>query len=147
MALGLDSLWGDPDLGPIAFETLRRRNSPNDALACVPDLCPAKADIVSPIFEGPPRALRRTMREALASERGLTLVHADDPALTDRYVQRTALLGFPDTIVVRFVARPRDRSTVLIYSRSKLGWSDLGANRARVGRWLSRLGERAGIAR
>lgn len=146
MAFGLDRLWGNPDLGPVAFETLRRRSSPNDALVCAPDLCPAKADIVPPEYQGPPEALRRAMREALASERGLALVHVDDAALTDRYVQRTELLGFPDTIVIRFVARPRDRSTVLIYSRSKLGWSDLGTNRARVVRWLSRLGEHAGAA-
>jgi len=34
-------LFGPPDLGPLAFESLRRRTTPNDALACPATLCAA----------------------------------------------------------------------------------------------------------
>ena len=79
------------------------------------------------------------MAKALTSESRLALAHADDATLTDRYVQRSVLLGFPDTIVVSHVDRPGDTSTVAIYSRSQLGYGDLGVNRGRIERWLDKL--------
>ena len=57
-AIGPERIWaliGPADLGPVALETLQRRTTPNDALACPASLCQAKADIVSPIFEGSAR--------------------------------------------------------------------------------------------
>jgi uncharacterized protein (DUF1499 family) len=59
--------------------------------------------------------------------------------MTDRYVQRSAVFGFPDTIVVRFLDQPGGTSTVAIYSRSQLGQRDMGVNKARVERWLAKL--------
>ncbi len=53
------------------------------------------------------------------------------------FVQRTRRLGFPDFISVRIWPLPDGRSTLGIYSRSKYGWSDMGANRRRVEAWLS----------
>jgi uncharacterized protein (DUF1499 family) len=55
---------------------------------------------------------------------------------TLRYVQRSRVLRFPDTINVKVAALPGGGSTVLIYSRSQLGRSDLGVNRARIERWI-----------
>ncbi|MFI5106736.1 MAG: hypothetical protein ACHP79_17570, partial [Terriglobales bacterium] len=43
-------LFGPPDLGAISFETLKRRSTPNDALACPPDVCSAKSDLLPPVF-------------------------------------------------------------------------------------------------
>lgn len=54
-------------------------------------------------------------------------------------MQRTPLLGFPDTIDVLYVDLPDGRSSLALYSRSKLGYRDLGANRARLERWLAHL--------
>ena len=48
-------------------------------------------------------------------------------------------MEFPDTIQVDFLSLGENRSTLAIYSRSKYGYSDLGTNRARIERWLSRL--------
>lgn len=146
MAFGSDRLWGEPDLGPISFETLQRRSSPNDALACPADVCSAPADLVPPVFAVDARSLRQAMSKVVASEANVVRVHTDDAALTDRYVQRSALLGFPDTIVVRYVARAEHRSTLALYSRSKLGYSDLGANKARLERWLASLRQHAPVA-
>src|SRR5271166_298012 len=44
------ALFGPPDLGPVNFETLKRRTSPNDSLACPQNICIAKSDLASPIF-------------------------------------------------------------------------------------------------
>lgn len=79
------------------------------------------------------------MAKVIASEPRIHAVHIDDAMLTDRYVQRSALLGFRDTIVVRFFDLPEGKSTLAIYSRSQLGYSDLGVNRARIDHWLGKL--------
>jgi uncharacterized protein (DUF1499 family) len=38
------------------------------------------------------------------------------------------------------VARGENRSTVALYSRSQIGYWDHGVNRARLERWLERIG-------
>jgi len=46
--LGPERLWsqfGPSDLGDVDFATLVRRDTPNDALACLPEFCAAKADL------------------------------------------------------------------------------------------------------
>lgn len=151
LVMGPARIWGvfgPPDLGPVAFDRLERRSSPNDALACPPGLCGGAAvDIVSPVFAVDAHGLRAALAKALAGEPNLERV-ADDPAAgTERFVQRTALLGFPDTIAVRYLDLPGGRSTLALYSRSQLGRSDLGANKARLERWLARLVTAAPLAR
>lgn len=133
------TLFGPADLGPIMFESLRRRTTPNDALACPPDLCPDKIDIQPPVFPVSPKVLREAFSRAILPERRLTLVDIDDRMSTERFVQRSEKMRFPDTISVRFLERPGGQSTIAIYSRSQLGKSDLGVNRARIERWLEAL--------
>jgi uncharacterized protein (DUF1499 family) len=142
LLLGPERIWtffGPADLGPVMFESLWRRTTANDALACPPDLCAAEVDIVPPIFPVSAPALREAFSEAILSERRLTLVDIDDRMATQRFVQRSERMRFPDTIVVRFLERPEGHSTIAIYSRSQLGSSDLGVNRARIERWLDKL--------
>lgn len=135
----LYALVGPADLGPVVFETLQRRNSPNDALACPPGLCNARSDVVPPVFAATASDLRVALSRVLAREAHLQLADADDLVPSERYVQRTPLMRFPDTIDVRFIDLPDGRSTLAIYSRSQLGTHDLGANRARIERWLDGL--------
>ncbi len=132
-------LFGPPDLGPIEFETLERRATPNDALICPPDLCKAKSDLVSPVFAVNAGELRAAMAKAVSSEPRVTLIESNDATLSDRYIQRSALLKFPDTVVVRYIERPEGGATLAIYSRSQLGHSDLGVNLARLKRWMRKL--------
>ena len=133
------SFFGPPDLGPVAFETLERRTTPNDALVCPPHLCLARSEFVPPLFAVDANGLRAAMAKVIASEPRIALVHTDDMTLTERYVQRSRLLGFPDTVVVRYIERSKGRSTLAMYSRSQLGRSDLGVNKARLERWLGKL--------
>lgn len=132
-------VFGKPDLGPVDFETLHRRSSPNDALACPAGLCKSDSDLAPPLFAINASDLREAMIKALASEPRLSLVHSDHTTLTDRYVQRSALMGFPDTIVVRYINQPEGRSTLAIYSRAQIGCGDMGVNRVRIERWLAEL--------
>ena len=142
VSAGAERVWGlfgPADLGDIRFEALVRRSSPNDALAIPEGFGSGRLDMTSPAYAVPPRELRDAFRRALEVEKRLVRVAEDEVALTARYVQQTAFLGFPDTIVVRFVAVGRERSSIALYSRSKLGRSDFGANKARLERWLAML--------
>lgn len=142
LLIGPERLWstmGPADLGPVDFETLKRRESPNDALVCPSRLCKARSDLEAPVFAVDAKGLRAAMAKVIASEPRVTAVDIADTALTDRYVQRSALLGFPDTIVVRYLDLPGGASMVAIYSRSQLGEGDMGVNKARIERWLGKL--------
>jgi uncharacterized protein (DUF1499 family) len=144
--VGPERTWvlvGPADLGPVTFDTLRRRKSPNDSLACPPGVCVAKSDIVPPVFAVSADDLRVAFGKAVATEERIEQVASEDGGLTQRYIQRTKLMRFPDTIVVRFLDLGEGRSTLALYSRSQLGESDLGVNRARLTRWLDKLAKEA----
>ena len=140
------SLFGPADLGPVSFETLQRRSTPNDALACPPDICSAKVDTVLPVYAIGAADLARAFDKAIASEPRLTLVATSEQGASRRYIQRSRLLGFPDTIVVRFIELAGGHSTLALYSRSQLGKGDLGVNRARIERWLAEIGQEVPLA-
>lgn len=140
------SLFGDPDLGAVKIETVQRRTAPNDALACPKELCTARADLIISVYAIPADALRAAFAKVIVSEPKIALVETNDAEMTDRYIQRSAALGFPDTIVVKFLDRPGGQSTLALYSRSRFGLSDFGANRARIERWLEKLASHAKAA-
>ncbi len=122
-AAGPERVWamfGAADLGPVDFKNLRRRGTPTDALACPSGFSSAEADIHPPAFPVDVATLKKALSKALVTERRLTRVDIDDRTHTDRFIQRTEKMRFPDTIVVRFIELPGDRSTVAIYSRSQL---------------------------
>lgn len=141
---GRENVWalafGKADLGRAGFETLVRRTAPNDALVCPPGFCPnAVADAAPPVFDLPVAELRRRLRERLASE-PLLVRSADYPdAFEERYVARTRILRFPDTVDVRYIELTRTQSTLALYSRSQIGRYDWGVNRARLDRWIALL--------
>lgn len=141
---GPERMWarsGPADLGDVDFATLVRRDSPNDALACGAGLCAAKADMAAPVFALPAEDVYARIESALAQEPRLELVAKAPDRGVLRYVQRSLVFRFPDTINVQVVALPDGRSTVLLYSRSQIGRGDMGVNRARIERWIGLIGE------
>ena len=136
-------LFGDSDLGAVKLETVQRRSSPNDALACPKEFCISRTDLTPAVYAVPTDVLRAAFAKVIESEPKVTIVEKNDAEMTDRYVQRSAALGFPDTIVVKFLDRPGGQSTLALYSRSRFGESDFGANRARIERWLEKLASHA----
>ena len=136
--VGPDRLWaqfGPSDLGDVDFATLVRRDTPNDALACLPEFCAAKADIPAPVIGRPFGDVFLAVQDAVVHEQGLEQVDADSGQGTLRFVQRSPLMHFPDTINVKVASTADGGSAVLIYSRSQLGAGDMGVNLARVKRW------------
>src|SRR5689334_6791999 len=69
---GVGWLWntafGPVDQGPVEFATLKRRSSPNDALACRPETCSAPADLVPPVYALPAPELRARLTSLILSD-------------------------------------------------------------------------------
>jgi uncharacterized protein (DUF1499 family) len=132
-------MFGNPDLGPVSFATLVRRRSPNDALIAPPDACPmATPDRVPPVFALPAERLREIVASVARDEPNTTVLE-QTTGPQDRYLVRSPLFRFPDTVNVEAIARGENLSTVALYSRSLIGRKDFGANRRRLERWLERI--------
>lgn len=124
--------------GSVTFEELERRDTPNDYLVCPEGFCKkAEPDRLSPVIPVPAKDLRARVDALLASAPRTTIVSADDRHIVAE--QRSLIFRFPDTIDIAIVPVDTESSTVAIYSRSRYGYSDLGANERRVSAWLADL--------
>jgi uncharacterized protein (DUF1499 family) len=138
---GLAKLTGARlDIERVNWATLTRHSTPNDALACQGALCPnARSDIEPRIYPAEPSALLARLRDIARAEPGTRELSCDpDCERVARFLQRTRVMRFPDTIDVEVFPAPGG-STLAIYSRSLIGRRDFGVNRARVARWLAAL--------
>lgn len=114
--------------------------TPNSFRVLAPGSTPGPAEMVSPVYPVPPSELMQAFdRMALAQPRTRRLAGAPDGTVHVTYVQRTALVAYPDYISVRAVAVGEGQSALVILSRSRFGKSDLGVNRARIVQWLGAL--------
>ena len=128
------------DVAAVDFAALKLTGKPNQYLVCPPGLCAARAHGESPVFDVSLEALRSHWDAVIAEQpRVARLAEAGDQV---DYVQRTAMVRFPDLITVRFIALTPAQSTLAIYSRSIYGSSDFGVNRERIEAWLAALDER-----
>ena len=125
------------DVATIDFATLALTDKPNQHLLCPADFCAAEAQEVSPLFDLPLDELRTRWDAVIAAQERVTVL-AESNGQID-YVQRTAIVRYPDIITVRFIALNPGQSTLAIYSRSIFGTSDFGVNRGRVDAWRAAL--------
>lgn len=138
------SIWGRGD-GAVAepmadFATLSLRGQPNEYLALPPGFASAaRPHAESPVFEMLVSVLEDASLTAIRGQPRVETVATDPAGRQYAFVQRSALLRFPDTVTVGFVDLGNGRSSLAIYSRSKVGYSDLGANRRRVETWISAI--------
>jgi uncharacterized protein (DUF1499 family) len=91
----------------------------------------------------PGARLREIVREVAEGEPRTELVFSDRWGEQDRYVARSRLMRFPDTITAEIIGRGEGAASVALYSRSQIGYGDLGVNRARLARWLAGIEARA----
>lgn len=117
------------------FQALERPASPNTALIAPPGYAPkARPDAPAPEFARSPQDTFARLVKLAEARRDWIQVAADPAAMRVRFVAVTRLLRFKDdidVIVLQVVGKP-DRSTLAAYSRSRLGYSDLGANIKRL---------------
>ncbi|MEM1385303.1 MAG: DUF1499 domain-containing protein [Pseudomonadota bacterium] len=124
---------------PFAAE---RTGRPNDFLAAPEGTTVAAPDRLLGVWAEAPEALFARFEAIIVATDRVERLIKDDAALFATYVQRSALIGFPDYISVRVVPQGEGAS-LAIWSRARFGYSDFGVNRARVDTWLGQLGSPA----
>lgn len=132
------SLDAGTDADSMDLRTIDRATTPNDALACPPNACKAKADFDSPVFAIAQKTLMDQIKRVIARQPRTELIASDSSLDQLVFVQRSKILGFPDTVWIQGHVFQK-RSSVIIYSRSNYGHSDFGVNRDRVSMWIDEI--------
>lgn len=129
---------------PLAAQALA---SPNWALAASDGIeTAAEATHRLAVFAAPPdKVLDAVARVALAEDRTEQVGAGESPLRRD-FVQRSALMGYPDLISAQAAPLPpgadgAPRTGLAIFSRSVYGYSDMGVNAARLDRWIAALND------
>jgi uncharacterized protein (DUF1499 family) len=130
---------GLPQPQPIDMQRIERPASPNTALAAPAGFAPPP-DVVTPTYPMPAARLYDAVR-AMAAAQPHTFLAADYAAERQtHWVVRSAVFNFPDLVTAQVSDAGADSSTLVLYSRSVYGRSDLGVNRQRLDSWLAALG-------
>lgn len=127
--------------------TLSRTGRPNDWLVCPEGACAAEASAAAPAYQVPPEELFAAWRAVLAEQPRVTTIAVDEPRRLIMVQDRTPWLRFVDTATVRVLPGPDAAgSTFAAYSRSEIGYGDLGTNRRRLEAWIEAVERRLGAA-
>lgn len=137
-ACGADGAQGLPAPTPMDMARIVRPASPNTALAAPTGFLPPP-DLVTPVYPVPAPRLLAALRTMAESQPRTYLAAAFPDQMQLHYVVRSATLNFPDLVTAQVTAAGDGRSTLVLYSRSVYGHSDLGVNRKRVEAWLAAL--------
>ena len=129
----------DPGVWHVDPSQAARSGRPNDALAAPAGTTRGRPDIVLPVMQRPAQELLAALDAVARKEPRVEIVAGDVPTGSLTYVQRSAIVGFPDYISVATVETDAG-SGLILWSRSRYGYSDLGVNRARLERWLAAAG-------
>jgi len=137
-ACGAEGASGLPVPAPMDLARIERPATPNTALAGPEGMNPPP-DLTVPEQNRSADALFAAARAVFGAQ-PRTFVAAEYPASRQiHYVVRSALWNFPDLVTVEADPAGPDRATLVVWSRSVYGHSDLGANRKRVETWLEAL--------
>lgn len=96
----------------------------------------------APVFDAPSDVLAVRL-DAVATGEGARIIGGDLTSGHLSYVVRSAVMGFPDAVSVRLVP-VAEGTRMELYSRSRFGYSDMGANRARMDRWIAAIRAQTG---
>ncbi|HUF86983.1 MAG TPA: DUF1499 domain-containing protein [Thermohalobaculum sp.] len=121
------------------------RGTPNEILAAPPGTTAAAPHIATQVHAASQRALLARFDAVARAQPRTQVVAGDVESGMISYVQRTPVIGFPDYLTVKAVP-VGDGAGLVVWSRSRYGRDDLGANRQRVRTWLGELGEGAAPA-
>ena len=127
------------------FEGFRRSQKPNNYLIAPEGLCKKSTpDETSPLIKKSPEALFRRLIALFESSGRWKKLDFDEDNHRISVIAVTPLFRFKDDVDIRVLpveGLPEGQvgSHLAIYSRSRVGYSDLGANKKRVDGLLARF--------
>jgi uncharacterized protein (DUF1499 family) len=127
--------------------TLARTGRPNDWLVCPARACEADTSAAAPSYPVPPGELLAAWRAVLGEQPRATVIAVDEPRGLVMAQDRTPVLRFVDTVTVRVLPTADGGATFAAYSRSEIGYGDLGTNRRRLDAWTAEVGRELETAR
>jgi Protein of unknown function (DUF1499) len=139
---------GDPYLGDVDFASYQRRSTPNEALFCSKDVCAAPDQTLGlvPVTKDTVKVgngLQALIEAAVtlngeSIERRAMTMNGDGIVID--FVVRTPVLRFPDTLNAALLMKDgAPAASIALLSRSQIGKSDRGVNRARLDRIAAAL--------
>jgi uncharacterized protein (DUF1499 family) len=137
-ACGASGAHGLPVPPPMDTAHIVRPASPNTALAAPAGFQPPP-DIVTPVYPLPAARLYADIQAVAAAQPRTYPAAAYPDRLQVHWVVRSAVLNFPDLVTAQVTPAGPDATSLVLYSRSVYGYSDLGVNRKRVEAWLGAL--------
>jgi uncharacterized protein (DUF1499 family) len=140
-ACGTAGAQGLPAPSHLDVSRIERPSSPNTALAAPAGFRPIP-DLETPLYSVPADRLYDAVLAVAQSEPRTFLAASYPEARQVHYVVRSAVFNFPDQVTVTAMEAGPGSSTLVIWSRSLYGRSDLGVNRSRIARWLQALDRR-----
>jgi uncharacterized protein (DUF1499 family) len=126
------------------FDRLERPGSPNTWLVAPAGHPAAQPDAIAPLVGVPAARLAAAWQETVADQQRVQVMAVSDDGLQVEVEQSSALFGFVDDVSFRALPRGEDQSTFIAYSRSRVGYWDIGANRKRLTEWVATLLRRVG---
>ena len=123
------------------FGFLRLTSRPNQFLVAPKGLTQAAPHEESPVFAVAFERLCNAFAAMIEGQPRVEVRVRSEDGRRWELVQRSRLFRFADDVSVRFIdnGNGNGTATLAIYSRSRLGYGDLGVNRRRVQRWLALL--------
>lgn len=123
------------------FTDLRRPDSPNTWLVAPAGFRAASADEEAPSLPVDAAALAQAWVAVVQAQPRTQIRAVSSDGLQVEAEQRSSVFGFVDRVSFRAVPLAEQRSTLIAYSRSQVGYWDLGVNRRRLRAWLAALGQ------
>jgi len=125
----------------ISFKSLKRPPKPNTCLVAPNNHClAAEPDFDPPLLEMTGRGVFSKLSEIIAADRSFGKVDSDAEQLRLKFVATTGLMRFKDDVDIEVIPLEDGKTTLAIYSRSRVGYSDMGANQKRVRKLIHDLG-------
>ncbi|MEO0607200.1 MAG: DUF1499 domain-containing protein [Pseudomonadota bacterium] len=124
----------------INFKSVKRPPKPNTCLVAPENYTlAAEPDFAPPSLDMEADALFAKLLEIVSSERRWSKLESDEMSKKIKFVATTGLMRFKDDVDIEIIPISETKATLAIYSRSRVGYSDLGANRKRVDDLIRRV--------
>ena len=140
-ATGLRAVPDDPAEWHVDPTMATRPDTPNDYMVAPRGLTRAAPDRISRTYALSRADLMAHFDEVATASARTHRIAGSTAEHWASYVQRSRIFGFPDYVSVRAV-EVTGGSALVVWSRSRFGYNDMGVNRARVEHWLSRMADR-----